>query len=65
MPEEWQVPATMGHAIDVVGILYRNDTFEPLEGFHVNLRLPEGVDLPQELAVFVLPTPQMPKRVFA
>lgn len=65
MPAEWQVPASAAHAVDVVGTLYRTDTYAALEGFHVNLRLVAGMILPEVLAPFALPEPEMPKRVFA
>lgn len=65
MPEEWQTEASETHATDVIGTLYRNDTFAPLEGFHVNLRLKQGISLPANLQPYNLPAPALPKRVFA
>ncbi|TKW60461.1 MAG: hypothetical protein DI628_06025 [Blastochloris viridis] len=65
MPENLQVEASHTHATDVIGTLYHHETFEPLQGFHVNLRLSEDTDLPAELQSFALPQPALPKRVFA
>jgi len=65
MPEALQTEASKSHATDVIGTLYRTDTFAPLDGFHVNLRLRNGTPLPPELEPFSLPTPTIPKRVFA
>ncbi len=64
MPENLKVPASESHATDVIGALYRNDTFAALEGFHVNLRL-RGNPLPASLSAFDIGTPAQPKRVFA
>lgn len=65
MPEALQAEASATHATDVIGTLYRSDTFEPLEGFHVNLRLHATTPLPAVLEPYSLPAPAVPKRVFA
>jgi hypothetical protein len=79
IPATWKVPNESGHlvlslfsgthAVDVVGILYRDDTPEgqpPVarEGFHVNLRLPDDRTVPVSMLPFVIPAPVKPSRVF-
>lgn len=51
-------------ALDVVGVLFRDDDFSTLEGWHVNVRL-RGIELPDAYQSHVIPTPAHPKRVFA
>lgn len=65
MPEELMLPASESHATDIVGILYNMETYQPLPGYHVNLRLREGTPLPAALETYSLPAPALPKRVFA
>ena len=65
MPEHLVIEASETHATDIIGTLFHNATFAPLEGFHVNLRLRQGTPLPPQLEPFALPTPAYPKRVFA
>jgi hypothetical protein len=65
MPENLQAQASETHATDVIGTLYNQETYEPLEGFHVNLRLTETTPLPTALEPYTLPKPANPKRVFA
>lgn len=65
MPATWQDPASETHATDVVGTLFNHETGEANEGFHVNLRLQDGIELPAEIAVKRIPAPAFPKRVFA
>lgn len=65
MRDFYKAEASENHATDVVGTLFRFDTHEALEGFHVNLRLRAGTSLPSAVAGFVIATPAHPKRVFA
>lgn len=65
MPQHLQPEASHTHATDIIGTLYHNETYQPLPGFHVNLRLAEGTPLPEVLQAFSLPKPTLPKRVFA
>ncbi len=65
MPEHLQEQASETHATDVIGTLYQLETFEPLQGFHVNLRLREDIPLPPVLESASLSKPAFPKRVFA
>lgn len=65
MPQPLQLDASHHHATDVIGTLYHNETYQPLPGFHVNLRLRQGTPLPAQLEPLALPTPAYPKRVFA
>lgn len=62
-----------GVVFDRVGIIYRNtgilddDQFpvlEPTEGYHVNIRVSEGYNLPEELSLYVIQAPVNPKRVW-
>lgn len=64
MPENLKATASESHATDVIGVLTRMDTFEELDGFHVNLRL-RNSPLPVALGDFDVGTPEHPKRVFA
>ena len=57
-------------ALDVIGVTYRNDTPEgepPVarDGYLANLRLREGVDVPDSLKPFLIDAPENPVRVFA
>lgn len=65
MPENLQHQASETHATDTIGTLYHHQTYEPLPGFHVNLRLTETTPLPTVLEPYNLPKPALPKRVFA
>lgn len=65
MPQDLQTMASEHHATDTLGTLYHHETYEPMQGFHVNLRLSETTPLPAELLPYVLPRPVHPKRVFA
>ncbi len=65
MPAELLPEASASHATDIIGTLYHTQTYEAQEGFHVNLRLRTGTPLPPELLPYNLPTPTLPKRVFA
>jgi hypothetical protein len=60
--------------IDIVGILWTQGTMDaegnvltpptPLEGYCVNLRMPAGHTLPDELTAFNIPAPNYPRRIF-
>jgi len=65
MPPDLQLEASHTHATDILGTLYHQETFEPLQGFHVNLRLREDIPLPPGLESVSLAKPAFPKRVFA
>lgn len=66
-----------GVVFDRVGTIFRDtgQTFEvngevrPIleatEGYHVNVRVADGVSLPEALEQFVIPAPANPKRVWA
>lgn len=48
------------------GSTYEFEETAPVEGFHVNVRLREGVELATEVQEFVLsPAPSTPARIFA
>jgi len=60
---------------DFIGTIYTlaivddegNVTSEPtaVDGYHANMRLPEGVDVPESLNPYLINKPQYPKRVWA
>lgn len=69
---EWlaaQEAAALGNGdtctLDVVGLLFSDDDFSTLEGWHVNMRLRGDTPVPDVLQAYIIPTPAHPKRVFA
>lgn len=75
MGEDGVITDSHNHAMSIVGILSYggeydregNETKAPtvVEGYHVNLRLRDGVALPESLVPFVVSRPLYPKRIFA
>lgn len=64
--------------LDPIGAIYRQTgqttvdengwpipEIEETDGYHVNVRVPDGVGLPEPLKPFEIEAPQHPKRVFA
>lgn len=65
LPPEWleQLYGT-SFALDIPGVLY-DAAGHPRPGYHANLRLLNGVQLPPALAALVIDEPSHPYRVFA
>lgn len=66
---EGNVTLEIRGALDVIGITYRDDTPEgnpPVarNGYLANLRLEEGVEVPENLKEFLIEAPKVPSRVF-
>lgn len=74
MPEELKSPAGQNHAVDVIGIIYHDGTYDengetispptPIDGYHVNLRM-VNAPLPESLVAYTIEAPSTPKRVWA
>lgn len=74
MPENMKSPAGDNFATDIIGVIYRDATYDeegemltpPIatEGFHVNLRMVNAV-LPAALEPYSIEAPTNPKRVWA
>ena len=60
------VPEDLCGVLDTIGTIYHDEDTNPVAvpGFHANLRMKKGAAVPESLQPFLIPEPQIKKRVW-